>query len=305
MNSFVNVEQSSDPSFWDSYMDSDMKSAPELTTANLQSFSLATGVLGDQLPVFPQQAPYIGLQLKPGVPLESLSILSEASNNITNNLSLLMTTINKTQQEVVNIKKELGEDGLVAATEKSSSKSSKSLEDKRKSQNRAAQRAFRERKEQKLKQLERKLEESEIEKKRILDELEKMKLKNIVMATENQLLKSKEEGQRSGSEEDTPVAAARSEFTFPAVQAFDLDSGSGAKGNVIYSDPEKNEIKLLTIGAVWDYLHNVEELNPNVELDISRIMSELEGSERCHGFGPAYPLAAIHAAICKQIYNQL
>ena len=52
---------------------------------------------------------------------------------------------------------------------------------KRKAQNRAAQRAFRERKESKLKELEAKLLASEEERQKLLDELEQIKSKIFLL----------------------------------------------------------------------------------------------------------------------------
>lgn len=59
---------------------------------------------------------------------------------------------------------------------------------KRKAQNRAAQRAFRERKEARVRELEQKLNESEKEKKRLFSENERLKKENTVITTENQVL---------------------------------------------------------------------------------------------------------------------
>lgn len=59
---------------------------------------------------------------------------------------------------------------------------------KRKAQNRAAQRAFRERKEARVRELEQKLNESEKEKKRLFFENERLKRENTVVTTENQVL---------------------------------------------------------------------------------------------------------------------
>lgn len=55
------------------------------------------------------------------------------------------------------------------------------LQMKRKAQNRAAQRAFRERKESKLKELEAKLLASEEERQKLLDELEQIKSKIFLL----------------------------------------------------------------------------------------------------------------------------
>lgn len=73
---------------------------------------------------------------------------------------------------------------------------------KRKAQNRAAQRAFRERKEARVRELEQKLSESEKEKKRLFFENERLKKENTVIATENQVLLATGHGHPYGSDRD-------------------------------------------------------------------------------------------------------
>lgn len=170
------------------------------------------------------------------------------------------------------------------------------LQLKRKAQNRAAQRAFRERKENKLKNLEDQLNKSEADKQMLLEELELIRKKNLAMQTENELLRSSETGKSSTI---TP-----SNFDFPKSEKDFihqiLDNQHHhvfveGKKNKVYDSPETGE-KVLALGAAWDYLlYRADQENLN--LDVVEVMSRLKGQEKCHGYGPAYPISLLDKAI--------
>ncbi|CEP60907.1 Yap3p LALA0_S02e02388g [Lachancea lanzarotensis] len=155
---------------------------------------------------------------------------------------------------------------------------------RKKAQNRAAQKAFRERKEAKLKELEAKLLSSERDKKVLLQELEDLKKLNLEIATENRLLSKTE--QRPSSDVRTEAV----KYHFPTrKQFFDAANGdhmAALKAPMSLSSYVRDGQKLLTLPATWEYLH---ELSKSEDFDIYFVMETLRGNEVCHGYGPAYP----------------
>ncbi|GMM34213.1 Yap3 protein [Saccharomycopsis crataegensis] len=351
--------------FWDDYLQGNKGTGTgqqELSAANLQSFSTNNGTMfaeqqQQQYPLAQNSDPFSieNLQLSNNHSLGSGSFSASPDHsaaNMSQSLNQLISNINETQKEVSIIKEELNKDlfpgdtDIVAAAAASGNNSNVSANiiernskedtrlkgqqmvvDKRKSQNRAAQRAFRERKEQKLKELEKKLEESEAEKKKVFEELEKLKLKNIIITTENQMLiKNKNKPPvndsiptpNSSSVYDGDFSAFRQppqrepvdqKFTFPCVEPnkslvdTSIKHGSANTEALIYADPDTDGGRLLTMQAVWDYINKFEELNSAHEIDMALVMEALEGTEKCHGLGPAYSLEKLNSALFKQLSN--
>ncbi|SCU92233.1 LAFA_0F08966g1_1 [Lachancea sp. 'fantastica'] len=155
---------------------------------------------------------------------------------------------------------------------------------RKKAQNRAAQKAFRERKEAKLKELESKLLSSERDKKALLRELEDLKKLNLEIATENRLLSKTE--QRSSPD----VRAETVKYHFPSRKHFiEVTSGDhkiDLNEPMPLSSYEHFGQRLLTLPATWEYLH---ELSKSEDFDVYFVMENLRGNEVCHGYGPAYP----------------
>lgn len=163
------------------------------------------------------------------------------------------------------------------------------LQAKKKAQNRAAQRAFRERKEGKLKELEARLNESEEEKQRLREQLSLIR---------------KETMARGAAASDGTI------FNFPASQGvFILEMTAGhpiapnAQLGKVYDAPDDPSTRLLAVGAVWDYLHGKAEdyEREGRYIDVVAVMAQLKGKERCHGYGPAYPLAQVEAAVAQSL----
>ncbi|KAK6458805.1 Fcr3 transcriptional regulator [Scheffersomyces xylosifermentans] len=177
------------------------------------------------------------------------------------------------------------------------------LQMKRKAQNRAAQRAFRERKETKLKELEAKLLESEVERQKLVDELESIRKQNISISTENEILRSK-----PAAEHDFRGSTAN-KFTFPKTQTDFIEAmvhGTNheiqpSNVNKVYDAPDQTGHKILAMGAVWDYLQiKMEEMDLDSDsVDVNEVMNKLKGHERCHGYGPAYPLELVKEVITE------
>lgn len=175
---------------------------------------------------------------------------------------------------------------------------------KRKAQNRLAQRAFRERKETKLKELELKLLESEVERQRLLEVLEEIKLQFISVKTENDVLRS-----NTGHRNNAP----NSKFTFPQSQEAFVEEMMSGQNHVInnetvskiYDEPQRPGQKVLAVGAVWDYLLLKIEEEEYENIDMMDVMSCLKGNEVCHGYGPAYPLSTVDEALKRVAAQQM
>ncbi|AET38160.1 Yap3p Ecym_2430 [Eremothecium cymbalariae DBVPG len=167
------------------------------------------------------------------------------------------------------------------------------VKEKKKAQNRAAQKAFRERKEARLKELEQRLKESEENRDALNKEMEELKKQNFVIHNENRILM-----QRKGSSLPGVVADPEKErFTFPPkddsteLQREIEKELSAGRDAVRYVADGK---KLLTVPATWEYLH---ELSLDKDIDVYLIMQKLKGTEVCHGYGPAYTRARIDSLV--------
>lgn len=182
---------------------------------------------------------------------------------------------------------------------------------KKKAQNRLAQRAFRERKETKLKELEHKLLQSEEERHKLAEMLNEIKLQYICVQTENNLLRLDNSTSFTGGVSGLDT----SRFTFPKTQVEFINSMVGESHeeanldsvNLVYDEPQKPGRKVLAVGAVWDYLQIKSEEEGYERLDLLEVMRLLKGQEVCHGFGPAYPLSMVDNAILTvlQQYAQM
>ncbi|KAI5957791.1 FCR3 [Candida theae] len=189
------------------------------------------------------------------------------------------------------------EDALLIARD-DSELTEEELQLKRKAQNRAAQRAFRERKETKLKELEAKLLQSEEERQKLMEQLDIIRKQNLSISTENEILRTNE-GSAIGSR--VPI----DKFHFPQSQddfINEITRGTNHQVkresiNKVYDNSQGE--KLLALGAVWDYLQiKAEEANLDLTtIDFTEVMDKLKGNERCHGFGPAYPLSLVQQAV--------
>ncbi|CAK9441783.1 uncharacterized protein LODBEIA_P56510 [Lodderomyces beijingensis] len=242
---------------------------------------------------------------------------SEASGNFeTDSYKLLekptttTTTANKGRKSASSQKSKkrlLDEQDAILIARDDSELTDEELQLKRKAQNRAAQRAFRERKETKLKELEAKLLQSEGERQRLMEELDNISKQNLSITTENEILKTSDNSNlMTLSNSNNPVT----KFDFPQTQdAFIAEILRGnehhlkpAYINKVYDDSQGK--KLLALGAVWDYLQiKAEEANlDSSSIDFVQVMEKLRGNEKCHGYGPAYTLESVDQAIRESFH---
>ncbi|CCF55635.1 hypothetical protein KAFR_0A01970 [Kazachstania africana CBS 2517] len=184
---------------------------------------------------------------------------------------------------------------------------SKDSKAKKKAQNRAAQKAFRERKEARLKELETKLMASERDRKTLLKEIEELRKLNMEINAENRILLQKNNNSNSNvpglliadnlsNSDAMDDNFTNSKYSFPSEDEFFkrvLADNKNTKDqnvsqNARYTDESGRQ--LLTVPATWEYLNKKSE---EKDFDVSYVMQRLKGNEACDEYGPAYPRSLI------------
>lgn len=162
--------------------------------------------------------------------------------------------------------------------------------ERKRAQNRAAQKAFRERREARLKELEEKLKQSEENRRELSEEIRTLK--------EQQL-------QQSCAYHNERYDDTWQTYTFPTPKEFYdelVPKEVHGEFKVIeerYVDESGSEI--LPVTAAWEYLH---DLLAYKDFDIQAVMQKLKGREVCHGHGAAYPKALIDQAVEASLNNR-
>lgn len=235
-------------------------------------------------------------------------------------------------------------DGAATVKNGTTGPSEEELYQRRKAQNRAAQRAFRERKEGKIKELSSRLQDAEVSRERLEKQLSELRERNKRLNMENQMLQKQQQFQQQSQtfqpvQDDAYTSPGAREggggvggndhgladgldiqdilsFKFPNTSKYEFIEGtidwsshgqeneSGYHASKIGESYRHDSNKLLTISAVWDYLVEFANLNEEYTLDIPGIMNELRGKEVCHGFGPAYALQLVNDIVCRHIRNE-
>lgn len=157
--------------------------------------------------------------------------------------------------------------------------------ERKRAQNRAAQKAFRERREAKLKELQQKLNESEEGRKALAEEIRSLKQLQFK--------------QQKIGEEDGLYADSKHTYSFPSPNEFyDTLIESKQTHGEFQSHQERyldqNGTENLPIAAAWEYLHS---LLSQRDFDIYAVMQSLKGREVCHGRGAAYPKSLIDQVV--------
>lgn len=237
---------------------------------------------------------------------ESISTSSSPSGIVNSHLNSKVNgifspvSVSEDKKKPKSKKQLLNEQDAILIAKDDSELNEEELQMKRKAQNRAAQRAFRERKETKLKELECKLAESEEEKRRLLSQLNLAKQQNFSILTENEYLKNRSSSEQNlvnKSDDTMNVILPKNQRDFIYGLAGNHQVNNDTI-NKVYENPEVPGKKLLAVGAVWDYLQLKSQESEKYEnLDILEIMGCLKGNERCHGYGPAYPLELVEQVV--------
>ncbi|KAM3435762.1 hypothetical protein NHJ13734_005406 [Beauveria thailandica] len=191
---------------------------------------------------------------------------------------------------------------------------------RRKAQNRAAQRAFRERKEKHVKDLESKLanlensqQQASFENERLRRHLQKVSTENeILRATSNMNNQSASSqhhhqqqqtgagGHRRRASSPPPMINGPSEYRptdFYASLLRDHASSKSPSHRIIMGDDGE---RLLAPGATWDLIVS-HELFKRGLVNVSMVSERLRDKARCDGQGPVFPESAILEAIMQSV----
>ncbi|KAF1983876.1 hypothetical protein K402DRAFT_414248 [Aulographum hederae CBS 113979] len=195
----------------------------------------------------------------------------------------------------------LGQDGMEQGR-RDSSEEKETLtpaQSRRKAQNRAAQRAFRERKERHVKDLEAKLTALESSATHLATDNERLKLALQRAHTENEILRA------TGS----PTHTRRTSYShastgpqFGTSAAFDAavdptyTAGGmyGGYNNAGYSSSSNGQ--LLPAGATWDLIQS-HPLVRQGHVDVADVCERLRNKARCDGQGPVFAEAEVWRAV--------
>lgn len=170
---------------------------------------------------------------------------------------------------------------------------------RRKAQNRAAQRAFRERKERKVKDLEAKLATLEEAQAHTATENERLKRDLQKMSTENEILRATNNAGSPGTASHAPITTGP--LTYNPMDFYtDLLAGHDNKTpshRVATSDAGE---RLLAAGAAWDLIIG-HDLYKKGMVDVADISNRLKNQAKCDGQGPVFEERAIIMAIEQSV----
>ncbi|OCK77038.1 hypothetical protein K432DRAFT_130083 [Lepidopterella palustris CBS 459.81] len=164
---------------------------------------------------------------------------------------------------------------------------------RRKAQNRAAQRAFRERKERHVKELEAKLSALESSTHSLQSDNERLKLALQRARTENEILRATAQQSPTSSR---PVSTSYPSPGNPSSEDADYNVQALGVGSVISTDsslsaPEKGG-KELPAQATWDLIQSHPLVKQGL-VDIADVCERLRGMARCDGHGPVFEERAV------------
>jgi AP-1-like factor len=167
---------------------------------------------------------------------------------------------------------------------------------RRKAQNRAAQRAFRERKERHVKDLEQRLASLEESQQLAVAENERLKHDLQKMSTENEILRATS-GLQGGSNSLSPEPTTTGPMHYNPTDFYsNVLSGHANKTpshRIVTSDDGE---RLLAAGATWDLIIS-HDLYKRGLVDIGDVSERLKNQARCDGQGPVFSERAIIEAI--------
>ncbi|CAH0046991.1 unnamed protein product [Clonostachys solani] len=177
--------------------------------------------------------------------------------------------------------------------------SDEDVQTKRKAQNRAAQRAFRERKEKHVKDLEASLERLKTSQEKASEENERLRKDLQKMTTENQILKARSTNRRSvDSSADSLVTGPPMNFSQSSSSSNVLPGHKDKSGSHRAAEPKGQS--LYAAGAAWDYIV-AHGLFKRGLIDITSVSRYLQQRATSDGHGPMFSeqeiLDAIHRSL--------
>lgn len=173
---------------------------------------------------------------------------------------------------------------------------------RRKAQNRAAQRAFRERKERHVKDLEAKLASLEAAQQHTATENERLKRDLQKISTENEILRATSSMQGAGS----PGSNGGAPTTTGPMSYNPTDFYSNVLSNHPNKTPSHRIVtsddgeRLYAAGATWDFIIG-HDLYKRGLVDIADISNRLKSQAKCDGQGPVFEERAIVQAIEESV----
>ncbi|OAA62474.1 bzip transcription factor [Niveomyces insectorum RCEF 264] len=182
---------------------------------------------------------------------------------------------------------------------------------RRKAQNRAAQRAFRERKERHVKDLEAKLASLEAAQHKTADENERLKRDLQKISTENEILRATSSLQAAaaaaagasprmdGARGHAPLKTGPMTYN-PTDFYTDLLAGHENKSPSHRIATSDSGERLLAAGAAWDLIIS-HDLFKRGLVDVANISNHLKTQAKCDGQGPVFEERAIIAAIEQSV----
>ncbi|KAI1493971.1 hypothetical protein F4809DRAFT_660304 [Biscogniauxia mediterranea] len=185
---------------------------------------------------------------------------------------------------------------------------------RRKAQNRAAQRAFRERKEKHVKDLEAKLASLEAAQQETASENEKLKRDLQKMSTENEILRATSSVQ-AAQVQAAAMAAAQNGGPSSLSPPPTTTGPMSYNPTEFYSDLLQNHAnktpshrivespggeRLLAAGATWDYIIGHELFRKGL-VDVGDVSERLKSQAKCDGQGPVFEERAVLKAIVESV----
>ncbi|OGM39841.1 bZIP transcription factor (Fcr3) [Aspergillus bombycis] len=167
---------------------------------------------------------------------------------------------------------------------------------KRKAQNRAAQRAFRERKERHVRELEEKVNSLEQASSNLVADNERLKRELARFTTENEILRATSgSSDRTHHNSDEPTTTGPLTYTPTDFYSELVPKGEPARLHRVSTCAQTGE-KLLGAGATWDLIQG-HELFKRGLVDIRDVSERLKNITQCDGQGPAFPETEVLKAI--------
>ncbi|KIW07475.1 hypothetical protein, variant [Verruconis gallopava] len=159
-------------------------------------------------------------------------------------------------------------------------------QNRRKAQNRAAQRAFRERKEKHVKDLEARLSELETSASVLASDNQRLKLALQRATTENEIL-------RATSRPNSIYGISHPLSPNPNEQSDQTDYSYNSTGSG--QSPDGGDV-LLPASATWDLIQGHPLVRQGF-VDIADVCERLRGAARCDGSGPVFAERVVRRAI--------
>ncbi|KAI4594375.1 hypothetical protein KJ359_008399 [Pestalotiopsis sp. 9143b] len=173
---------------------------------------------------------------------------------------------------------------------------------RRKAQNRAAQRAFRERKERHVKELEAKVAALEAAQHQTSSENDQLKRDLQKMSTENEVLRATSNMSQNGSmspASNPPTTTGPMRFNPTDFYSDLLANHTNKTPSHRIVESESGE-RLLAAGATWDLIINHPSFKKGL-VDVGDVSERLKSKARCDGQGPVFEESAVLQAIDESV----